>query len=43
MLWFRAKNGMFMRNVLLQELLNLGSFEVCTVIWIDYNDIKVVC
>ena len=43
MLWFRAKNGMFMRNVLLEELLNLGLLEVCTVIWIDYNDIEVVC
>ena len=42
MLGFRAKNGMFMRNVHLQELLNLGLFEVCTVIWIDYNEIEVV-
>ena len=43
MLWFRAKNGVFMRNVLLQELLNIGLFEVCTVIWIGYNNIEVVC
>ena len=39
----RAKNGVFIRNVLLQEHLNLGLFQVCTVIWIDYNDFEVVC
>ena len=39
----RAKNGVFIRNVLLQEHLNLGSSEVCTVSWIDYKNTEIMC